>query len=128
MYVATDEDITIKKATKQEVEAVSAKRNQELLMAALQNPNTPLVLGGLIGTFFAIRFGDQLIDDLAQEGVNLTDAAKKQIKQSFSLESIIKFGTPMGLSATLGQSLADQLLQLTGQKTYLYFRRTQTIR
>lgn len=117
MYVATDEDITIKKATKQEVEAVSAKRNQELLMAALQNPNTPLVLGGLIGTFFAIRFGDQLIDDLAQEGVNLTDAAKKQIKQSFSLESIIKFGTPTGLSATLGASLADQLLQLTGQKT-----------
>ena len=117
MYVATDEDITIKKATKQEVEAVSAKRNQELLMAALQNPNTPLVLGGLIGTFFAIRFGDQLIDDLVGEGVNLTDAAKKQIKQSFSLENIIKFGTPMGLSATLGTSLADQLLQLTGQKT-----------
>ena len=117
MYVATDEDITIKKATKQEVEAVSAKRNQELLMAALQNPNTPLVLGGLIGTFFAIRFGDQLIDDLAQEGVNLTDAAKKQIKQSFSLESIIKLGTPMGLSAALGTSLAYQLLQLSGQKT-----------
>ena len=116
MYVATNEDITIKKATKQEVEAVSAKRNQELLMAALQNPNTPLVLGGLIGTFFAIRFGDQLIDDLVGEGVNLTDAAKKQIKQSFSLECILKFGTPMGLSATLGTSLADQLLQLTGQK------------
>ena len=117
MYIATDDEINIKKATKAEVEAVSSKRNQELLMAALQNPNTPLVLGGLIGTFFAIRFGDQLIDDLAQEGVNLTDAAKKQIKQSFSLESILKFGTPMGLSATLGQSLADQLLQLTGQKT-----------
>jgi len=117
MYVATDEDINIKKATKQEVEAVSAKRNQELVMAALHFLNTPLVLGGLIGTFFAIRFGDQLIDDLVGEGVNLTDAAKKQIKQSFSLESILKFGTPTGLASTLGTSLADQLLQLTGQKT-----------
>ena len=117
MYVATDDEINIKKATKQEVEAVSAKRNQELLMAALQNPNTPIVLGGLIGTFFAIRFGDDLINKAEAAGATFTDAAKQQLKESFSIESLLKFGTPMGLSATLGKGLADQLLQLTGQKT-----------
>ena len=52
MYIATDDEINIKKATKAEVEAVSSKRNQELLIAALQNPNTPIVLGGLVWNFF----------------------------------------------------------------------------
>ena len=117
MYVATDEDITIKKATKQEVEAVSAKRNQDLLLAALQNPNTPIVLGGLIGTFFAIRFGDELINKAEAAGATFTDAAKKQLKESFTVESLLKFGTPTGLTFTAGKSLAEQLLQLTGQKT-----------
>jgi hypothetical protein len=117
MYIATDDEINIKKATKAEVEAVSSKRNQELLIAALQNPNTPIVLGGLVGTFFALRFGDELVNRLGEEGVNLTEAAKKQLKESFSLESILKYGTPTGLTLTAGKTLADQLLQLTGQKT-----------
>ena len=51
-YVLIPDGHKLEKATKPQVDAVSSKRRHDDVVALLANPNTPLVIGGLITAFF----------------------------------------------------------------------------
>jgi len=47
--------------TKLQAEAVSAKRRHDDVVALLNNPNTPIVVGGFIAGFFGVRLAESII-------------------------------------------------------------------
>ena len=73
---------SLKKVTKQQKEAVDAKRRHDDIVALLNNPNTPVVVGGAVATFFGVRFASDVITDLENKGVALTDDVKQKIRDT----------------------------------------------
>ena len=73
---------SLKKVTKQQKEAVDAKRRHDDIVALLNNPNTPVVVGGAVATFFGVRFASDVIQDLESKGVALTDDVKQKVREA----------------------------------------------
>ena len=51
-YVLIPDGHKLEKATKLQIDAVNSKRRHDDVVALLANPNTPLVIGGLITAIF----------------------------------------------------------------------------
>ena len=51
-YALIPDGYSLKKVTKLQDQAVNAKRRHDDVEHLLANPNTPLVIGGLVGAFF----------------------------------------------------------------------------
>ena len=81
-YALIPDGYSLKKVTKQQKEAVDAKRRHDDIVALLNNPNTPVVVGGAVATFFGVRFASDVIQDLESKGVALTDDVKQKIRDT----------------------------------------------
>ena len=73
---------SLKKVTKLQKEAVDAKRRHDDIVALLNNPNTPVVVAGAVATFFGVRFASDVIEDLENKGVALTDDVKQKVRET----------------------------------------------
>ena len=81
-YALIPDGYSLKKVTKQQKEAVDAKRRHDDIVALLNNPNTPVVVGGAVATFFGVRFASDVIQDLESKGVALTDDIKQKVREA----------------------------------------------
>ena len=81
-YALIPDGFTLKKVTKAQKEAVDAKRRHDNVTALLNNPNTPVVIGGAVATFFGVRFASDVIEDLENKGVALTDDVKQKVRDT----------------------------------------------
>ena len=81
-YALIPDGYSLKKVTKQQKEAVDAKRRHDDIVALLNNPNTPVVVGGAVATFFGVRFASDVIQDLESKGVALTDDVKQKVREA----------------------------------------------
>ena len=81
-YALIPDGYSLKKVTKQQNEAVYAKRRHDDIVALLNNPNTPVVVGGAVATFFGVRFASDVIQDLESKGVALTDDVKQKVREA----------------------------------------------
>ena len=81
-YALIPDGYSLKKVTKQQNEAVDAKRRHDDIVALLNNPNTPVVVGGAVATFFGVRFASDVIQDLESKGVALTDDVKQKVREA----------------------------------------------
>ena len=81
-YALIPDGYSLKKVTKQQKEAVDAKRRHDNVSALLNNPNTPVVVGGAVATFFGVRFASDVIQDLESKGVALTDDVKQKVREA----------------------------------------------
>ena len=78
-YALIPDGYSLEKVTKLQEAAVNSKRRHDDVVALLENSNTPLVIGGLITAFFAVKTAGNIIDDLQEAGISLTDQAKDTI-------------------------------------------------
>ena len=81
-YALIPDGYSLKKVTKAQKEAVDAKRRHDNVSALLNNPNTPVVIGGAVATFFGVRFASDVIEDLENKGVALTDDVKQKVRDT----------------------------------------------
>jgi hypothetical protein len=81
-YALIPDGYSLKKVTKLQKEAVDAKRRHDNVSALLNNPNTPVVIGGAVATFFGVRFASDVIEDLEKKGVALTDDVKQKVREA----------------------------------------------
>jgi len=81
-YVMIPDGFSLKKVTRAQKDAVDAKRRHDDVVALLNNPNTPLVIGSAFATYFGVRLGRDIVTDLEARGVALTDDVKDKIKDT----------------------------------------------
>ena len=81
-YALIPDGYSLKKVTKLEKQAVDDKRRHDDIVALLNNPNTPVVVGGAIATFFGVRFASDVITDLENKGVALTEEVKQKVREA----------------------------------------------
>jgi hypothetical protein len=72
--------------TKLQKEAVNAKRRHDDVVALLNNPNTPLVVGGLVTAFFGVKLAEDIIEDLENRLGTLSDDVKQGIKETVNVK------------------------------------------
>jgi hypothetical protein len=85
-YALIPDGFTLKKVTKLQKEAVNAKRRHDDVVALLNNPNTPLVVGGLVTAFFGVKLAEDIILDLENRLGALSEDVKQGIKDTVSIK------------------------------------------
>ena len=79
-HVLIPDGFTLKKVTKLQKEAVDAKRRHEDVLALLTNPNTPLVVGTAVATFFGVKYTENLVEELVKEVGELTEETERKVR------------------------------------------------
>ena len=99
-YVLIPDGHKLEKATKLQVDAVSSKRRHDDVVALLANPNTPLVLGGLVTAYFGVKLAEDIIKDIESRVGALSDDVKQGIRETVNIK-LPTFGTPAPTAPTL---------------------------
>jgi len=99
-YVLIPEGYKLEKATKLQIDAVSSKRRHDDVVALLGNPNTPLVLGGLVTAFFGVKLAESIIEDLENRLGVLSEDVKQGIRDTVDIK-LPTFGAPVPTAPTL---------------------------
>mgnify|MGYP003136846800 CR=1 FL=1 len=81
-YALIPDGYSLKKVTTLQKQALTDKRRHDNVMALLNNENTPLVVGGVIAGLIGAHLAGSVIDDLQEEGVQLTDDVKEKIQKA----------------------------------------------
>ena len=123
-YALIPDGYSLKKVTKQQKEAVDAKRRHDDIVALLNNPNTPVVVGGAVATFFGVRFASDVITDLENKGVALTDDVKQKIRDTVDKVNplnidVTKVAKGLGADTGPAPSLTLEELLAEARKRYL---------
>jgi len=92
----------LKKVTKLQQQAVSAERKHNNIEALLANPNTPIVIGGLVAGFLGVKLADAIILDLENRLGKLADDVKQGIRDTVDIK-LPTFGAP----APVAPSISD---------------------
>jgi len=90
----------IKKVTKLQQQAVSAERKHNNIEALLANPNTPIVIGGLVAGFLGVRLAESIITDLESRVGKVSDDIKEGIKEAVDIK-LPTFGAPAPVAPTI---------------------------
>ena len=81
-HVLIPDGFTLKKVTKLQKEAVDAKRRHDDTIALLTNPNTPLVVGTAVATFFGVKYGEDLVGKLKEEIGDFTEETERKVREA----------------------------------------------
>jgi hypothetical protein len=103
-YALVPDGYKLRKVTKLQQEAISAKRSHDDAVALLANPNTPIVAGGaalIVATPFII---DKIVEFLKEEGEDIKDESIAILKS--------KLPTALALATGLGQQTVLSLESL----------------
>ena len=84
---------TLKQVTKLQQQAVSAERKHSNIEALLANPNTPIVIGGLVAGYLGVKLADAIILDLENRLGKLADDVKQGIRDTVDIK-LPTFGAP----------------------------------
>jgi len=90
----------LKEVTKLQQQAVSAERKHSNIEALLANPNTPIVIGGLVAGFLGVRLADAIIEDLEKRVGKLADDVKQRIRDTVDIK-LPTFGAPAPVAPTI---------------------------
>jgi hypothetical protein len=95
-YALIPDDYKLKKVTKLEEKGVNSKRRHDNVEALLSNPNTPLVIGGMITAFFGVKLAEDVIADLENRLGALSEDVKQGIRDTVYKPPVITTpgGTP----------------------------------
>ena len=81
-HVLIPDGFTLKKVTKLQKRAIDEKRMHYDTIALLNNPNTPLVAGAAVASFFLVNAADEIIGKLKEAGANVTEDIEEGIKNA----------------------------------------------
>ena len=85
-YALIPDGYSLKKVTKLQKDAVDAKRRHDDVVALFNNPNTPLVVGGLITAFFGVKLAEDIITDIESRLGALSDDVKEGIRDTVNIK------------------------------------------
>ena len=85
-YALIPDGYSLKKVTKLQKDAVDAKRRHDDVVALFNNPNTPLVVGGLITAFFGVKLAEDIITDIEGRLGALSDDVKEGIRETVNIQ------------------------------------------
>ena len=85
-YALIPEGFELKKVTKLQKDAVDAKRRHDDVVALFNNPNTPLVVGGLVTAFFGVKLAEDIIADLETRLGALSEDVKEGIRETVNIK------------------------------------------
>ena len=85
-YALIPDGYSLKKVTKLQKDAVDAKRRHDDVVALFNNPNTPLVVGGLITAFFGVKLAEDIITDIESRLGALSDDVKEGIRETVNIQ------------------------------------------
>ena len=103
-YALIPDGYSLKKVTKLQEQAVSAKRRHDDVEHLLANPNTPLVIGGLVTAFFGVKLADSIIADLENRLGALSDDVKQGIRDTIDIK-LPTLGAPVPTAPTVSDLL-----------------------
>jgi hypothetical protein len=115
-HVLIPDGFTLKKVTKLQKEAVDAKRRHDDTIALLTNPNTPLVVGAAVATFFGVKYGEDLVVKLQEELGEFTEDTKIKVRGAVDAANPLKVdltqffdtsGTPVKPEVTVGDFVKE---------------------
>jgi hypothetical protein len=89
-HVLIPDGFTLKKVTKLQKEAVDAKRRHDDTIALLTNPNTPLVVGAAVATFFGIKYTEDLVTNLQEDFGDFTEDQKIKVRAAIDKANPLK--------------------------------------
>jgi hypothetical protein len=89
-HVLIPDGFTLKKVTKLQKEAVDAKRRHDDVIALLTNPNTPLVVGAAVATFFGIKYTEDLVTNLQEDFGDFTEDQKIKVRAAIDKANPLK--------------------------------------
>ena len=123
-YALIPDGYSLKQVTKLQKQAVDDKRRHDDIVALLNNPNTPVVVGGAIATFFGVRFASDVIQDLESKGVALTDDIKQKVREAVDAANplnidVTKVAKGLGVDTGPAPSLSLEELLAEARKRYL---------
>jgi len=109
-YALIPEGFELKQVTKLQDVAVKDKRRHDDVVALLANPNTPIVVGGLVAGFLGVRLADAIIGDLENRLGVLSEDVKQGIKDTID----IKLPT-LGVPTPTAPTISDLITYLKAQ-------------
>jgi len=99
-YALIPEGFELKQVTKLQEAAVKDKRRHDDVVALLANPNTPIVVGGLVAGFLGVRLAESIIEDLETRVGKLSEEVKQGIKDTIDIK-LPTFGAPAPTAPTI---------------------------
>ena len=106
-YALIPDGYTLKKVTKLQKEAVNAKRRHDDVVALLNNPNTPVVIGGLVTAYFAANVASGIIEDLEETVGPIAEDTKSAIVETVD----IRLSRPAALREAIVKGLSEFSLE-----------------
>ena len=84
-YALIPDGYTLKKVTKLQKQAVNAKRRHDDIVAILANPNTPIVIGGLVTAYFATDLAKDVVEKVEETVGPIAEDAKDAIVETIDI-------------------------------------------
>ena len=81
---------SLKQVTKLQKQAVDDKRRHDDVVALLNNPTTPTVVGAAIATILGVRFTEDLVAKLREEFGAFTEEQEQKVKSAVDSVNPVK--------------------------------------
>jgi len=117
-YALIPDGYSLKKVTKLQKQAVDDKRRHDDIVALLNNPNTPVVVGGAIATFFGVRFASDVINELKADGIAFTEDVERKVREAVDKANPLNIDVTKvakGLGADTGPAPSATLEELLAE-------------
>jgi hypothetical protein len=85
-YALIPDGYSLKKVTELQKKAVDAKRRHDDVVAILANPNTPVVIGGLVTAYFATGLAKDVIEKVEETVGPIAEDTKTAIQETIEIK------------------------------------------
>jgi len=89
-YALIPDGYSLKQVTKLQKQAVDDKRRHDDIVALLNNPTTPTVVGAAIATILGVRFTEDLVAKLREEFGAFTEEQEQKVKSAVDSVNPVK--------------------------------------
>ena len=110
-FALVPEGFELKKVTKLQKQAVDKYYRSNSVNTFLANPESLIFISGLVAAYLGTRAAANVIDDLKDKGIAITDSAKESIEQTLSTGTT-KFIETARSEQTL--NIAREIIKATG--------------
>ena len=90
------EGFELKKVTKLQKQAVDKYYRSKSIDTFLANPQAIIFISGLVATYLGARASAEVLSDLKDKGIAITDSAKESIENTLTKKRDV--GAPVGIS------------------------------
>ena len=81
-FALIPDGFTLTKVTKAQEKAVSDKRRHDDVVALLNNPSTPIIVGGAVATFFGVQLANNIIAKIEETAGELAAENKQAVREA----------------------------------------------